>query len=77
MATDPTIRYAVIAPKWRAKGRPVPALGTRPLLRWQVVRETRPRVHADGIVSSAAAHVSLHWTHRAARNAVWRVINDG
>jgi hypothetical protein len=66
-----TVFYAIIAPKWRALRRPVPGLGTRPLLRWQLVRETRPVIH-DGIAVSGYEHVSYHWTYRAAWQAAWR-----
>ena len=64
--------YAVIAPKWRAPGRPAPALNKRRWLRWDVVRETRPVVHDDGIVSSGYEHMSTHWTYRAAQDAAYR-----
>jgi len=63
------IWFNVVAPRWRAPFRPPPGLGSRPWLRWQVVREIRPIVHADGIVSSGYEHHSLHWTHRAAHRA--------
>jgi hypothetical protein len=62
-----SVFYNVVAPKWRAPGRPAPGLGTRPLLRWQVVKETRPVVHPSGVVSSAYEHISFHWTLTTAR----------
>ncbi len=64
-----SVFYAIVAPKWRAPFRPTPGLGGRPLLRWQVVRETRPVVHADGIISSGYEHVSYHWTYSAAESS--------
>lgn len=66
--------YVVVAPRWRAGGRPMPALGTRPLLRWELVRETRPVV-ANGITTSAAEHVSFHWTKRRAFAELWSKID--
>jgi len=68
-----TVFYAIIAPKWRAPFRPVPGLGTRPRLRWQIVRETRPVVHGNGIVVSGWEHISYHWTYRAAARAQGRL----
>lgn len=65
--------YVIVAPKWRAAGRPMPSLGTRPLLRWELVRETRPLV-ANGITTSAAEHVSFHWTKRRAFAELWSKI---
>jgi len=65
------VHYAVVAPKWRARGKPLPSLGTRPRLRWQVVREVRPVMHDDGIIVSSTEHVSFHWTRKAANKAAW------
>ena len=58
--------YAVIAPKWRAPGRPAPTLNARRWLRWEVVRETRPVVHDNGIVSTGNEHIGFYWTLRKA-----------
>ena len=57
-----SVFYAVIAPKWRAAGRPPPALNTRRWFRWEVVRETRPVTHADGITTSGYEHIGFYWT---------------
>jgi len=66
-----TVFYAIIAPRWRAPFRPTPGLGSRPLLRWQVVRGTRWR--ADGpVYSFGYEHHSAHWTLRAAQRAATR-----
>jgi len=64
--------YVVVAPRWRAPGRPTPGLGSRRLLRWQVVRETRRPSNDGGISTWAYEHHSLHWTYRAARDAAER-----
>jgi hypothetical protein len=68
MKATETVFYAVVAPRWRAPYRPVPGLGSRRPLRWQVVRETR-RPSSDGISTWAHEHHSLHWTWRSAWNA--------
>lgn len=65
--------YAIIAPKWRAMGRPAPMLNKRRLIRWEVVREIRPTVHADGIISSGIEHVGWFWTYAKARRAADRL----
>jgi hypothetical protein len=62
--------YSVVAPRWRARSRPTPGLGSRPLLLWQVVRETYNRT--GDINAWGYEHVSSHLTYRAAVRAAWR-----
>ena len=70
--TGRTVRHAVIAPRWRHPFRPPSGLGARPLLRWQVLRETRGGTYEGetgrGYVWGYEHH-SSHWTRRAARAA--------
>lgn len=68
-----SVFYSVVAPCWRAPGRPLPGLGSRPLLRWEVVRETRPGFRPGPIRTWGWEHCSFHWTRQAASREASRL----
>ncbi len=70
------VLYVVVAPRWRTRWdinvASLVAFG-RPLLRWHVLRGTYP----DPAVSMwRTAHMSSHWTRRAAERAADRLRKD-
>jgi hypothetical protein len=61
--------HVIVAPLRRAPGRPTLGLGSRPLLRWQLVRETRKPAPVSEISVWGYEHISYHWTLRGAEQA--------
>lgn len=61
--------YTIVAPLRCAPFRPTPGLGSRPLLRWQLVRETRKPAPIGEMSVWGYEHVSYHWTWRRANQA--------
>lgn len=64
--------YTIVAPLWRAQGRPQPTLNRRRWLRWELVRETR-QPWSDGPMAWDYEHLGYFWTWRAADRARWNL----